>query len=280
MRQTEGRFTGTGGLELWAQHWLPDGDPKAVVALVHGVGEHSGRYGNVVEPMVEAGYAVYGYDHRGHGRSPGPRVHIHRWAEYRGDLCAQLARIAAEQPGRPVVLYGHSMGSLVALDYLVNGPDGLAGAIISGTALEPIGVGSPTQIAMARALTNVLPRVRVNLGIDARSLSSDPAALQFFRSDPLVTGSATVRWGTESLDTVAGVKARMGAIDLPLLVIHGEADPLNSVEGSRALYDAASSRDKTLQVYPGVLHEPHNDLGHEQVAADIVEWLDRVTGTR
>ena len=278
MRQTEGRLSGADGLELWAQQWLPDGEPKAVVALVHGVGEHSGRYTNVVAPMVEAGYAVYGYDHRGHGRSPGPRVHIHRWAEYRGDLDAQLARIAAEQPGVPVVLYGHSMGSLVALDYLVQRSDGLAGAIISGTALEPVGVGSRAQIAMARVLTHVAPRLSVSLHIDHTDLSRDPADREAHRADPMLTDRATVRWGTESLDAVADVKARMAEIDLPLLIIHGEADPLNSVEGSRALYGAVSSEDKTLRVYPDVLHEPHNDLGHEQVACDIVAWLDRVVG--
>ena len=278
MRRTEGRLSGAHGLELWAQQWLPDGEPKAVVALVHGVGEHSGRYGNVVAPVVEAGYAVYGYDHRGHGRSPGPRVHIHRWAEYREDLDAQLARINAEQPGRPVVLYGHSMGSLVALDYLVQGPDGVAGAIISGTALEPVGVGSRAQIAAARVLTHLAPRLSLSLHIAPTDLSRDPDDHVAHRADPMLTDRATVRWGTESLDTVAAVKQRMATIDLPLLIIHGEADPLNWVEGSRALYDAASSQDKTLHVYPEALHEPHNDLGHEQVASDIIAWLDRVTG--
>jgi alpha-beta hydrolase superfamily lysophospholipase len=245
---------------------------------VHGVGEHSGRYPSVVGPVVEAGYAVYGYDHRGHGRSDGPRVHVDRWSEYRDDLRAQLARISAEQPGKPVVLYGHSMGSLVTLDYLVRGSDGLAGAIISGTALRPVGVGSPALIATARVLTHVTPRVRVSLHIKATDLTRDPAQVEIHGADPLLTDRATVRWGTESLDAVTAVEPRLSAIDLPLLVIHGEADPLNSVEGAKTLYEVASSADKTLRVYPGAKHEPHNDFGHEQVASDIVEWLDRVVG--
>jgi alpha-beta hydrolase superfamily lysophospholipase len=277
---SEGRFSGSGGVELYAQQWLPDGEPNAVVALVHGVGEHCGRYPHVVGPLVEAGYAVYSYDHRGHGRSDGPRVHVDRWAEYRSDLAAHLERIAAEHPGRPVVLYGHSMGSLVALDYLVRGADAVAAAVISGTALHPVGVGSPVQIAMARLLTHVTPRVRVSLGIKPSDLTRDPVEADIHRADPMLTDRATVRWGTESLDTVAAVKPRLSAIEVPLLIVHGEADPLNSVEGARALYEAASSADKTLRVYAGAKHELHNDLCHEQVARDVVEWLDRVVGAR
>lgn len=275
MRYDEGRFAGVEGLELYCQDWCPDSEPRAVVALVHGVGEHSGRYMNVVRPLVEAGYAVYGYDHRGHGNSPGTRVHIESWEQYREDLTTYLGVIAQRVPGRPIVLYGHSMGSLVVLDYLLERPGDIRGAIISGIATEPAGVGNPATIAAAKVLSGVAPRLSVNLGIDVGSLTRDPAAVEAFRADPLITGRATVRWGAEILKTVERVKAGLGRVDRPLLVIHGEADPLNMVAGARALYDASPHPDKTLRLYPGVLHEPHNDLGHEQVAADIRQWLDR-----
>jgi len=275
MRHEEGRFTGVGELELYCQQWCPDTEPRGVVALVHGVGEHSGRYMNVVAPLVDAGYAVYGYDHRGHGNSPGRRVHIESWEQYREDLGTYLAVIAERVPGRPIVLYGHSMGSLVVLDYLLEHPADVRGAIVSGIATEPAGVGNPVTIAAAKVLSGVVPRLSVNLGIDVRSLTKDPTAVEAFRADPLITGRATVRWGAESLKTVERVKAGLGRIDRPLLVIHGEADPLNMATGARALYEACPNPDKTLRVYPGVLHEPHNDLGHRQVAADISEWLDR-----
>jgi alpha-beta hydrolase superfamily lysophospholipase len=155
MRHEEGRFAGVGGLQLYWRGWLPDAAsldpaPQAVLALVHGVGEHSGRYRNLVGPLVEGGYPVYGYDQRGHGRSPGPRGHIERWADYRGDLRAFLGLVVQHAPGRPLVLYGHSMGSLVVLDYLLQRPVGLAGAIVSGVALQPTGVGKPYQLATAR----------------------------------------------------------------------------------------------------------------------------------
>ena len=278
MKHREGRFTGAGGLELHFQGWAPEAAPRAALALVHGVGEHAGRYGNLAGPLVDAGYAVYGYDQRGHGRSPGPRVHIDGWSEYRDDFGAFLELVAEEAPAVPLVAYGHSMGSLVVLDYLLQGSDGLSGAIVSGVALEPAGVGGPLLVVVARVLSGVRPRQSLKLGIDASALSRDPNVAAAYRVDPLVTSRATVRWGTESLDTVARIKEGMDRMDLPLLVLHGEADQLNLVSGARALAAAQPAGSATLKVYPGVYHEPHNDFGHEQVAADVVEWLGRFVG--
>jgi len=276
MQHAEGRFPGVGELDLYYQSWLPESAPRAVVALVHGVGEHSGRYMNVVGPLVDAGYAVYGYDHRGHGKSPGPRVHISSWSQYRDDLTTYLGVIAEEMPSLPVVIYGHSMGSLVVLDYLLEQPDGLAGAIISGIAIEPVGVGSPATIVAAKVLSGVVPRLSVSLKIDASALTRDPEAMERFRSDPMLTDRATVRWGAESLKTVERVKGGLDRVDVPLLVLHGEADPLNSVSGAHALHETAMHPDKTLCVYPEARHEPHNDLCHAELASDVISWLDRV----
>ncbi len=279
MQHTEGRFNGTGGIELYHQKWEPDEPAAAVVVLVHGVGEHSGRYPYLVGPLVEAGYAVYGYDHRGHGRSDGRRVHVDRWSEYRDDLKTFLGVVAREQPSSPVVIYGHSMGSLVVLDYLLHSTEGLSAAVISGVALEPVGVGSPALIALARVLTHVTPRLAIPLGIESSSLTRDPEALAALDADDLMEPKATVRWGTESLDTVASIKSGMDTIDIPVLVVHGGGDPLNAPSGARALYEALPNPEKQLRIYPDVRHEPHNDLGHEQLAADVRQWLDEQLGT-
>jgi alpha-beta hydrolase superfamily lysophospholipase len=270
---TEGRFTGAGGVELYRQAWQPASAPNAAVVLVHGVGEHSGRYANVVDRLVGDGNAVYAYDQRGHGRSPGARVYIGSWDEYRTDLGTFIDLVKAEVDGAPVFVYGHSMGTLVVLEYLTQGSDGLAGMIISGVAIEPAGVGKPYQVVMARVLSRVTPKLSMDLGISAESLTRDPQALEAYLADPLVTSRATVRWGAESLGALDRVKQGMGSIDLPLLAVHGGADPLNRPEGAQELIDAVPNADKTLHVYPDVRHEPHNDLGHEQVAADISEWV-------
>jgi alpha-beta hydrolase superfamily lysophospholipase len=282
MKHEEGRVAGAGGLELYYQGWRPESEPRGSVALVHGVGEHSGRYASLVGPLVDDGYAVYGYDQRGHGRSPGPRVHIDRWAEYRDDLAAFLRLVGGEAAERPLVVYGHSMGSLVVLDYLLEWPrserpQGLIGAVVSGVALEPAGVGSPLLVVIARVLSGVRPRQSLKLGIDAAALSRDPEVVAAYRADPLVSSRATVRWGTESLDTVRRIKAGMSRIDVPLLVLHGEADRLNLVSGARALAAAPPAGSVTLHTCPGVYHEPHNDLDRDRVVADVREWLGRVT---
>lgn len=245
--------------------------------LVHGVCEHCGRYSNLVEPLVADGYAVYGYDQRGHGISPGQRVHVGRWAEYREDLAAFVRFVSGIAPGTPVVLYGHSMGSLVVIDYLLHKPEQVAGAVISGVPLEPAGVGSPALIRIARLLTGIAPRLPVDLGLDAAALSRDPDVVRAYRDDPLVTSRATVRWGTESLDTVRRVRVAMGALDTPLLIVHGEADRLNLPEGARELFEAAAAGGKEIRIYPDVHHEPHNDLGHERLAGDVLSWLEQAT---
>jgi alpha-beta hydrolase superfamily lysophospholipase len=271
----EGSFTGKGGMSLYYQSWLPDGEPRAVVAIVHGVGEHSGRYPNVVPRLVADGYAVFGYDQRGHGRSPGPRVHIDSWSDYRDDLSAFLGMIAEKVPGRPVVVYGHSMGALVVAEYLLDPRPELAGAIISGVPIEPAGVVKPMLVTVARTLSGVLPRVSVGLGLDVAALSRDPEVIAAYVADPLVTSKATVRWGTESLDTVQRVTEGLSRIDIPLLVIHGEADQLNLAAGAQTLYAAAPNADKAIYLHPGGYHEPHNDTGNEIVVARISEWLGR-----
>jgi alpha-beta hydrolase superfamily lysophospholipase len=273
-QHTEGRFCGTDGLELYFQCWLPERKLKAVVVLIHGVGEHSGRYMNVVTPLVKDGY-----DHRGHGRSPGQRVHINNWSEYRGDLKAFLGMVAAQVSGCQIIVYGHSMGSLVVLDHLLQGPDRLSGAIISGAAIEPAGVGTPFQVMLAWFLTRVFPRFYVDLGINAISLSRDPAVQAAFRADPMITGRATVRWVTESLTTIERIKKNMHIIDIPLLVLHGKADSMNCAEGAVALYKAVPNPNKKILIYPGVCHELHNGIGHQEVVTDICDWLDHLTST-
>ena len=177
MRQPQGSFRGSGDLELFWQTWLPDTKPRAVVAIVHGFGEHSGRYGNVVNYLVPRGFAVAAYDLRGHGRSQGPRGLILSWDEYRDDTRLFLESVRPDSPGAPVFLYGHSLGGLIALDYVLHMPEGLRGVIASGPVLGPPGV-SPFLLMLARVLTVVTPRLSLDSGLDATALSRDPAVVR------------------------------------------------------------------------------------------------------
>lgn len=273
MRHDEGFLDRTSRFRLYWQRWLTDGPPRGIVVIVHGVGEHSGRYKNVAAPLVANGYSVWGYDHRGHGRSSGRRIHVDRWGDYREDLQSVLDLVAHSEPAKALFLYGHSMGALVVLDFLLHHPQRVQGAIVSGAPMEPAGVASPWQIVVARALSAWCPGFPLRLNLDSTTLSRDPAAVQAYRSDPLVTGRTTVRWGTETLAAVARVKARAAELRVPVLLIHGEADRLNLPRGSRVLRDAIAGAE--LQIYRGAYHEAHNDLEHMRVAEDVRQWLNR-----
>jgi alpha-beta hydrolase superfamily lysophospholipase len=148
---------------------------------------------------------------------------------------------------------------------------------VSGVALQPAGVGKPHQVVVAKLLSRVAPRFVVDLRIRPDALTRDPEGHMAAIGDPLLTSKATVRWGTESMAALRRVRAGLSRIELPLLVLHGGDDPLNRPAGAHELLDAVRSTDTTVHVYPGVRHEPHNDRGHAQVAADVSAWLARVT---
>jgi alpha-beta hydrolase superfamily lysophospholipase len=273
MNHETGEFEGAGGVRLFYQVWRPEGAPRAVLALVHGVNEHCGRYQRLAEGLPARGFAVMGFDHRGHGRSAGRRGHVDDWADYRGDLLAFLQHVRARLPGVPLFLYGHSMGSLVVLDFLAHYPEGLAGAIVSGAAVEPAGVGSSAQRVIARVLSALVPTFSLNVPIESEKLTRDPAAIEAHRTDPMVGTRLTARWGTETMDVIERIKAAPEVIRLPVLFLHGEADPLNLASGARAYFDRLASADKRFVGYPGGLHEPHNDTCCAEVVDDVARWI-------
>ena len=243
--------------------------------LIHGFGEHCGRYLNVVNHLTPLGYGVYGFDLRGHGRSPGQRGHIQSWDEYRGDLRAFLQKVSSQEPTLPVFLLGHSMGALIALDYLLHNPAGLRGAIVSGAPLEPVGVAKPFLVLLARVLSRVWPRFSLPLGLDPKGISRDLGVVKAYEADPLVHGKTTVRWGTEILKTIEWVKIHPAEVKIPLLLIHGGSDPLNSPEGTRKFFEKILFPDKEMKIYPGSYHEVHNDFDYEQVMKDMAQWMER-----
>jgi alpha-beta hydrolase superfamily lysophospholipase len=281
MQASDSTFRGAGGIELIAHRWAPDGPlaPKAAVAIVHGFGEHSGRYGAVVSALTGRGFAVHGFDLRGHGRSPGRRGHISAWSEYRDDLAACLDHVQArEAPGTPVFLYGHSLGGAIVLEYGLRRPGGLAGVVASAPALEPKGVRSPALEALARLLSRAWPTFSLAVPLEEAALSRVPAAIEANRRDGLNHRRLTSRAVVETLAAMAWIKSNAPAWQLPLLVIHGTGDRLMDPDGSRA-FVAATHRglgtDVELRLYDGVYHEPHNDLEAARVLADVGAWLER-----
>jgi alpha-beta hydrolase superfamily lysophospholipase len=273
MENGDTTFTGAGGLELYRQAWLPTGSARALLVIVHGFGEHMGRYGNVVDALVPRGCALAGYDLRGHGRSEGPRGLVMSWAEYRRDLARFLELMSEEHPGLPVFLYGHSMGGLIALEYALRHPEGLRGVIASAPAVGPPGV-SPVLLFLSRILSAAVPRFTLSANLDETAISRDPEVVRAYEQDPLVHDRATARLGTEMTKAADRVQERAADFKLPLLVIHGDQDRLISPEDSRRFFEHSGSEDKTYRVVPGGFHEPHNDLEAEQVLEDVARWLE------
>jgi len=273
MQNSEGKFTGAKSMELYYQKWKPHGETRAVIALIHGFGEHCGRYPNVVKHFVPRGYAVYGFDHRGHGKSPGKRGHINEWSEFRDDVRAFVQLIEKQEPHKPIFMLGHSLGGLIALEYVLRHPEGLQGIIASGPLLLQPGL-SPVVIATAKVLSRVAPSVSIKTGLDASSISRDPAVVQAYQDDPLVHGFGTPRLSTEITATQNWTNAHAADLKLPLLLIVGSEDKLVPPEAGRKFFDAVTFADKQKLDYQGAYHETHNDIIAPQVMADMERWLE------
>lgn len=274
MIHQEGTFSGYGGLALYHQCWQPEGNPRAVLAITHGHGEHSGRYGNVANWFVPRGYAIYAFDLRGHGRSAGARGYVERWDEFREDVAAFLALVREREPGRPLFLIGHSMGGLIALEYVLHYPQGLAGVIVSGPLLSRPGI-SPLLITLSKVLSRLAPRLALKTGLDVTALSRDPAVVAAYVNDPLVHSFGTARLGTELAGAVAWTQAHAADLALPCLIVHGGSDRICPPEGSRIFFENVVLTDKERQVYEGYYHEVFNDVGKEQVLAAVEAWVRR-----
>lgn len=275
-KHVEGYFLGASIGQIFWQGWVPDDDASVagVVVVAHGAAEHSGRYAHVGERLAADGYATYALDHRGHGRSEGTRANINRMSEVVADLDQLIRQSRERHEGNPVYLLGHSMGGLVALDY-VTSPDverDLRGLILSGPLLES-GAASRAQRLAAKALSTVLPNLGV-LKVDATAVSRDPAVVADYDSDPLnYRGKLRARTGGEMLDAFIRVKRRLSTLDLPTLVLHGTADRLADPAGSRLIAERAGSPDITLKLYDGLYHEVFNEPEKDSVLGDVIEWL-------
>ena len=271
--RAEGRVVGAGDVELYWQGWLPP-SPRGVLLLCHGLGEHAGRYGNVVDAVVPDGWAVYGLDLRGHGLSGGRRAHIERYADLLADVDVFRRTVVARHPGLPVVLLGHSMGGQIALAYALDHQDDLAGLVLSAPALAGDVVPKPV-VPLLRALGRVAPRLRP-AGIDVTKISKDPAVVAGYQADRLVHhGKPTLALGLGIVGQFAVLPERARTLTLPLLLQHGSADALTDPAGTRLLSDTAGSADKTVRWYDGLWHEIYNEPERARPLADLREWLRR-----
>jgi acylglycerol lipase len=263
------------GLRLFAQSWLPDGDPKAVVVFSHGIGEHSGRYAHIGQALADHDYGLVMADLRGHGKSPGKRGHIDSWSNFRSDFAATIDAAHAAYPGLPVFAGGHSLGGLIALNTAVSAPVECAGVIASGAGLGLAFVPPQWKVAVAKTLSNLTPALAMSNELDPEWLSRDKVVVEAYRSDPLVHDRITARCFVEFTNAQAETMAGAGNLTLPLYLIGGEKDQLTSTKAIEAFYAAAGSADRTLRIYEGLYHEVFNEPEQERVINDMIDWLDQ-----
>jgi alpha-beta hydrolase superfamily lysophospholipase len=261
------------GTPLHVREWPAVGEPWAGLLIVHGIGEHSGRYGRTGRLMSEAGLDVQAFDLRGHGLSGGRRVYVRRWDDFLDDVEVRLA--AMREPGRPLVLFGHSMGALIALTYVCSdrpAPDLL---VLSATPLEANVPG--WQRVLAPVFGRVAPTVVLANPISGDQLARDPAVGVAYFLDPLVQPRSTTRLGAQLFSAMKRARSQLGRLNVPTLVIHGGADTLVPTAGSEPLGNLPGVERRVL---PDLRHETLNEPEGPQVVAGIVEWLRaHVSGT-
>ena len=275
MEHTSAQFAAADGLLLTRQAWHPEGEPAAVLAVVHGYGEHGGRYGGLAEDMTARGYAVHVYDLRGHGRSAGRRGHLGRFTDYLDDTAVFLTAVGDEQPGRPLYLLGHSLGGLIATAYVEDRPvDALDGLILSSPFLRLGMPVPPLKLGAARLLSIVAPAMNVGNTIDPTALSHDREVVRVYDTDPLNHHLATARWAAEVLAAQSAALSAAGGIRLPFLLLYGGADAVADPQAARELFARVASADKTAQGYEGYFHEIFNETGRAAVFADLATWLE------
>ncbi len=274
MQHREATFKGAGVAEIHYQQWSPEHKPRALIVLVHGAAEHSGRYRRFAEHFVQSGYATAALDHIGHGRSEGQRGYVGNFGEYVETLDRFVRLLKQEFPDTPRVLLGHSMGGLIASCYLLQNQDDFVGCVLSGPAIKTDLEPPIWQRLLIQFFSAVAPRLGV-LQLDATGVSRDPLEVRQYLDDPLVYGGKlTARKVAQLFAAMQWIQEQAADIHLPMLLMHGEADSLTSPAGSRYLYEQISSEDKTLKLYPGLYHEIFNEPERAQVFADLQAWLD------
>jgi alpha-beta hydrolase superfamily lysophospholipase len=269
---TEGSFEGVGGLKIFTRAWRPAGKPRGVVVLVHGFNSHSAYYGWVAEQLNAKGLSAYALDLRGRGRSDGERFYVQKFDDYVNDVASFVTMVKASEPGLPVFMLGHSAGGVVATVYALDHQQELAGLISESFAHE---VPAPDfALAVFKGLSHVAPHAHV-VRLKNEIFSRDPKAVAAMDADPLIAHETQpTQTMAEMVRADERLKKEFSKITLPVLILHGTADKATKPSGSKSFYEKAGAKDKTLKLYDGHYHDLLNDLGKEQVMADIQGWLD------
>ncbi len=271
----EEKIPSTGDISIFVRSWRPEGTPRAVVAICHGVLSHSGYYRWVAEQLVTSGYAVYALDLRGRGKSDGERYYVTKFSDYTDDLNALVQLAKSREPGLPVYLLGHSAGGVVSSTYALDNQAHIAGLICESFAFR---VYAPDfALAVLKGLSHIAPHAHV-LKLPIDGFSRDAAAVTAMKRDPLLDHEVQpTRTVAEMVLADERLEREFPLMKLPVFIMHGTADIVTKPAGSQLFFDTVGSSDKTLKLYEGYAHDLLNDVGKEEVMSDIIAWLDKRT---
>lgn len=260
------------GLEMYAQVWEPEEKPKAGVCLVHGLGEHSGRYAHVGKAFTDAGFALGGFDLRGHGKSGGPRGHVPSFDAFMDDIAGFHKQIEERLADIPLFLYGHSLGGILVLNYVLRRKPDFKGVISTGAGLRTSLEEQTGKIIMARVLGTLLPSVAIPSGLDPHDISHSQDIVKAYIEDPLVHDKMTLGFGKIMLSVLPWTFEHAHQFSLPLLVMHGRGDRLGYPSGSEE-FAGLVREDCTLKLWDGLYHEIHNEPEQNEVFAFTLNWM-------
>ena len=268
----ESGFEGARGRRIFTRSWLPEGAPRDQVVIAHGYAEHSGRYDAVARFLTARGFAVHALDHHGHGKSQGTRAVIERFAQANADIDTLVEKVCADSGQTTVKLIGHSMGGSLALNYALDHQDKLSGLVLSGPA---IGGTLPTLQRWFLALVSAIAPRTGMIALNANAVSRDPAVVADYVADPLVfRGKVPARTAHEMYRAIGSYPARVGALAVPCLLMHGDADTLVFAIEAAPLFQRIASADKTIRIWTGLFHEIFNEPEREEVLALTAHWLE------
>jgi alpha-beta hydrolase superfamily lysophospholipase len=274
MKHYEMNWKARDGLDIFAQSWEPTIlQPKAVVCLVHGLGEHSSRYAHVAEAFGRQGFVLFGADLRGHGRSGGARGHISSIDDFMQDIDELLGQARVRYPGLPIILYGHSLGGIQVLHYGLTRKPNVKGVIATSSGLHTALEKQHLKVLMAKILGSLMPNTAIASGLDPKAISRDEKVVQAYINDPLVHDKISFGFGKAMLGVTVWTLAHANEFSVPLLLMHGKADVL--AFPSSSIEFAAPLKEKcTLVLWDEAYHELHNEPEKEEVFTTMTLWMD------
>lgn len=275
MIHKSGTYISHDGLKIYSQVWKPVEKPKKVICLVHGIGEHSGRYAAWAEKFIAAGYAFFSFDLRGHGKSEGKKGDATSYELFMKDIEQALQETVNQFPDIPVILYGHSLGGNFVLNYLLRKQPEITGAIVTSPWLE-LALKVPFfKETLGKVVRKIIPGLIQPNGLHFEDLSRNVSITEMYKNDPLVHNKISVRLYFAACNSGAWVMENTDKLKTPLLLMHGDKDRITSYKAS-ALFAEKTKQKTFLKIWEGCYHELHNEPENEEIERVVLKWLEKI----